>query len=296
MDLDRHIAILWKRRRIVIGGIILALVTALLAAYQPSSSGLVRRGSEQWSSSSLVLVTQQGFPWGRVTLPGAPAPGTTSITPDATTTDPSNLNHLKFADPTRFSSLAMVYSVMSYSDRVRAGLPGNPAPEQITAVPFDPTGRGDAQMPIIQVTTLAASAAAADKLNRETVVGLRKVIVNEQEQNQIPAKDRVQLQTLKEPAPPLLVAGRSWTSSMLAFLLCIGAAIALAHIAEGLAMSRARKAEPALLGANGASDGLELGLKPDPSFGGGRVRSRREADGSHAGASTLSEYRNRLRG
>jgi hypothetical protein len=294
MDLDRHIAVLWKRRRIVIGGLILALVTALLAAYQPSSNGLVRRGTEQWSSSSLVLVTQKGFPWGRVTLPGSPTsdvPGATI--PDATTADPSNLGHIKFADPTRFSSLAMVYSVMSYSDRVRAGLPGNPAPQQITAVPFDPTGRGDSQMPIIQITTTAASAADADKLNRETVDGLRRVIVREQTSNQIPEKDRVQLQTLKQPAPPLLLAGRSWTSSMLAFLLCIGAAIALAHIREGLAMSRERKAEPALLGADGASDGLDLGLKPDP-WGGGRVRSRRDADGAHA--STLSEYRNRLRG
>src|SRR5919106_5246641 len=235
MDLDRHLAVLWKRRAIVIGGVLLGLVVAFLAAYQPGSDGLERRGGEEWSSSSMVLVTQEGFPWGRVTLPGETVPGEV---PDALT-DPETTpdgKDLKFADPTRFSGLALVYSVMSYSDQVRATLPGRPSADQITAAPFDPTGRGDQLLPIVQVTTIAGSAEAAHRLNQQTVAGLRQTIVRAQRINQIPQKDRVRLQLLKAADPPVLLAGRSWTSSILGFLLCIGAAIALAHLLEGLSM------------------------------------------------------------
>ena len=292
MDLDRHIAVLWKRRRIIIAGAILGIVTAILAAYQPTSGGLERRGGEEWSSSSMVLVTQKGFPWGRVTLPTA-TDGETSPVP----VDPAAIvdgERLRFADPTRFSALALVYSVMSYSDRVRAMLPGRPTPDQISAVPFDPTGRGDQMLPIIGITTKAGSASAANELNRQTVNALTRVILREQRTNEIPEKDRVQLQVLKQADPPFLVAGRSWTSSMLAFILCIGAAVALAHILEGLSMARSNRSEAGLLGAEAVSDSVDLGLRPD-LWNGGRVGGR-DSGSAHGAPSAISEYRNRTRG
>jgi hypothetical protein len=261
MDLDRHLAVLWERRFIVLGGVVLGLVVAFLAAYQPGPGGFERRGGEEWSSSSMVLVTQEGFPWGRVTLPGQTVPGEVPDAvpaPDAT----GEKKDLTFADPTRFSGLALVYSVMSYSDRVRQTLPGRPSAEQITAAPFDPTGRGDQLLPIVQITTTAGSAAAAHELNRKTVAGLRQAIVQAQRRNAIPEKDRVRLQLLKAADPPVLLAGRSWTSSILGFLLCLGAAVALAHLLEGFSMGRERKPEAAPLDAFGL-DSIELTAKPD---------------------------------
>lgn len=238
MDLQRHLTVLWRHRRVVAGGLVLGLVTAFLAAYQPGWDGgpaLDRRGQEQWSSSSRLFVTQEGFPWGRVTLPVAPVPG------QPAPSQPAGGEGVDYGDPTRFSSLAMLYSVLSNSDRVREALPGNPAPSQIQAFPYDPTGRGDQLLPIIQVTTMGASAQEAVALNRGTVAGLRELLVDEQERNRIPADERVRVEVLNEPEAPVLLAGRSVASSLLAFVLCAVAAVALAHLLEGLAPAGPRR-------------------------------------------------------
>jgi len=296
MDLERHLAVLWRRRAILIGGLVLAVVTAFLAAYQPGPGGLERRGTEVWSSSSMIMVTQKGFPWGRVTLPGQQATPGAALEPGTDVpVDPSE--GIPFADPGRFSALALVYSVMSYSDRVRAMLPGRPSADQIAATPFDPTGRGDQMLPIIQVTTKATSARGAFKLNGQTVAALGRVILRKQRVNDIPRRDRVQLDVLKRPDPPVLVQGRSWTSSILAFFLCVGAALILAHLLEGLAMASGRRGRgdpgpPSVaLGGN-----VDLGAERETgAFANGRPREHVVAREAGTHVSRLSGHWDRLR-
>lgn len=263
MDLDRHFKVLWRHRAIVIGGFVLALVTAFLAAYNPTGGGFERRGSELWTSSSMVFVTQQGFPWGRVTLP---SPQDLAADPDAGEIAEDRFGDIPFSDPARLTQLALLYSVMSSSDEVRQMLPGPPAPDQIEALPYDPTGRGDQFLPIIQMNTRAGSAEAAHELNRQAVAALKRVLLQEQRSNGIRETDRVQLEVLKGPSAPVLEAGPSWTPSMLAFVLCIGAAIALAHLLEGLglAVTRDRSARIGPLGVDVAD------LQPDSILGHGR--------------------------
>ena len=65
--------------------------------------------------------------------------------------------------------------------------------------------------------------------------------MTEQEDSNIAAKDRVLLSQLQAPQAPMLVEGRSLTSSILAFLLCSIGAVALAHILEGLRAARRRR-------------------------------------------------------
>ena len=240
MDLDRHIRVLWRHRAIVLGGIVLGLMTAFLAAYKPTTSGLERRGGEVWSSSSMVFVTQQGFPWGRVTLPSPIDPAALGIEEGESAPDANG--NIPFSDPARLTQLAVLYSVMSSSDRVRQMLPGPPAPEQIEALPVDPTGRGDQFLPIIQLTTRAGSAEGAYRLNQQAAEALKRMLVQEQRTNQIREVDRVQLQVLKAASAPALESGPSWTSSMFALILCVGAAVALAHLLEGLSLARSRSA------------------------------------------------------
>ena len=61
MNLERHLRVLWNHKLVVAGGLILGFVLAFLAAYNVSSGGLERRGGEVWSSTSQIMVTQQGF-------------------------------------------------------------------------------------------------------------------------------------------------------------------------------------------------------------------------------------------
>jgi hypothetical protein len=243
MNLERHLHVIWRYRMVVATGVLLGTVLAFLAAFQVSSKGLERRGSELWSSTSLVLVTQQGFPWGRVTLPGSTtdAGGAPATSTPGTNGQGQAPDRIQFADPGRFNNLALLYSVISYSDQVRARLPERPDASQIQAIPLDPTNSGQAPLPIVSLTTQSNSPQAAMTLNEHAFKGLRDLLRNEQQANDIPAKDRVVLAQLNRPQKPTLVQGRSMTSSILAYMLCVIAALALAHILEGLRLARERR-------------------------------------------------------
>lgn len=224
MNLERHLAVIWRHKVIVVTGVLLGGVLAFLAAFSVSGGTIERRGVETWSSESSLLVTQRGFPWGRVTLPGqAEVAGTKQ----------------QFGDPGRFSTLAMLYSVISYSDEVRESLPERPDRDQIQAVPLDATGNGAVYLPIVRLTTTADTPAGARSLNRNTVVGLRTLLTTQQRQSSISPDERVQLNVLNAPSAPVLVSGRSMTAPLLAFLLCVLGAIAFAHIVESLSNFRA---------------------------------------------------------
>ncbi len=238
MNLERHLRVIWRNRLIVGAGILLGVVLAFLAAYQVGGSGVERRGSEKWSATSLILVTQEGFPWGRATLPVTTLPNQLAPTGQETSRD----DRIQFADPTRFANLAVLYSVISYSDRVRARLPEKPKADQIQALPLDPTNSGNSFQPIVSLTTTADSAAGALSLNQHTYEGLRDLLISEQKANNIPTDERVLLNLLNKPQAATLVQPRSWTSSILAFLLCSIAAVALAHILEAVALSRTQNA------------------------------------------------------
>jgi hypothetical protein len=254
VNLERHLSVLWRYRAIIALGILFGFALAFFAAFDVTN-GMKRRGVEQWSSVSQIFVTQEGFPWGRVTLPATdPAAGDAATEPP---TPEEAADRLKFADPTRFPNLAFLYSFLTNSDQVRGRLPGPPSPSQIQAVPLDPTGRGDAFLPIIQLTTAADTGPGAVELNKQTMAGLKDLLREWQDDAKIAGKDRVVLTTLSKPSAPELLAGRSLTPSLLAFMLSVILAIALAHILEGVRQARARRqaalawSDPTANGTNG---------------------------------------------
>lgn len=221
MDLAQHAAVLWRFRAILAGGLVLGVVLAVLAAYQlPSFSP---RGSETWTSSSSLLITQSGAPEFR-TLAGAPAGGVTE--------SGSGGADLEFADPNRLSALASLYAQLATGDRVRSQLPEKPKPAQIDAIALE--GNASTQLPVVKLTTQAGSGEAARRLNEHTVQALQKVVRTEQSKNAIPAGQRIRIDQINAPAAPVLTAGRSHTASILALLLCVLGAVALAHLLAAL--------------------------------------------------------------
>jgi hypothetical protein len=242
MNLERHLRVLWRYKIVVAVGCIIAIALAVFASFQMGSGGLQRRGTETWSSTSQVLVTQKGFPWGRVTLPAATtqAAGGTG-TPAATNDGTDGQDHIQYADPNRFVNLALLYSVISYSDQVRNKLPGHPRADQIQAMLLDPTNSGQSYLPIISLTTSATTPDAAVKLNNAVFGGLRDELSGQQKAANIKDSERVLLSQLSKPAKPALVQGYSMTSSLLAFILCIVSTLALVHILEGLRMAKLRR-------------------------------------------------------
>src|SRR4051812_9484951 len=72
MSLARHAVLLWRYRAVAATGLLLGAALAFLATYKVTFDGgpsLVARGSYAYTSESSLLVTQEGFPEGRVVLP-----------------------------------------------------------------------------------------------------------------------------------------------------------------------------------------------------------------------------------
>jgi hypothetical protein len=229
MNLATHAAVLWRFRAVTITGILLGIILAVIAAYKVGWDGgpsLEPRGSETWTSESSLLVTQAGFPEGRVILPETPPPGTVPTTPDLQ--PDTGDKKLQFADPLRFALLAQLYAQLAVSDRVLEAVPGKPDRDQIEALTVE--GPAATQLPVIQLTTTAASAVAAKDLNTNLVKALQDVLASDQERADISSQQRTRVELLSAPAAPTKTAGRTHTASILALLLCLIGAVAVAHL------------------------------------------------------------------
>lgn len=229
MNLARHAAVLWRFRRITAVGVLLGIFFAVFASYSISPSGLKPRGASTYSSQSQLLVTQAGFPEGRVVLP-VPTPSGAAINGEQPEVDP---NQIEFADPGRFNNLADLYTKLIVSDEVLRLIPEHPSPLQILASPL-PAVSGASILPIIQLDTLAESPAAATRLNLNTAKALRDLIEQRARKNDIAPAQRVQITTLVAPSPGKLATGPSYTASILALLLCLIGTVAVTHLLENL--------------------------------------------------------------
>jgi hypothetical protein len=237
MNLARHAAVLWRFRLVTALGLLLGITLAIFATYQVPS--MQPRGVETWSSESSLLVTQSGFPEGRVILP---TPIVTDANGDGRPDEPE-VEQQEFADPGRFTMLADLYAQLAVSDQVLSLVPEKPAPAQIQAMTVQSTS-GAITLPVIKLTTMAATAAGAQQLNRHMVEALRGHLEKEQAGNDIAKDERVQLSMLSRPTEPFMVSGPSKTGAVLAFVLCLIGTVAVTHLLEALRNRRTAAATP----------------------------------------------------
>jgi hypothetical protein len=238
MNLARHAAVLWRFRVVAAAGLALAIILAVLASYSVSWDGgptFTPRGTETWTANSSILVTQPGFPEGRVTLPQAqlddsdPAP----LDADGNRVEENEpKNQVEFADPGRLSSLADLYSKFLTSDEVVGPIPGEIKPDQVAASPFLASAGGQL-LPVIQLTTTGASQQAAQSLNEGLFANLRALIEEQQRANGIGSGKRVELKILDAPEAAL-TGPRKRTAAILVFVLVALATLALTHLLAGL--------------------------------------------------------------
>jgi len=232
MNLARHAAVLWRFRRMTAAGLLLGIFLAVFASYSITPSGLKPRGASTYSSQSQLLVTQPGFPEGRPVLPTTqaidPETGKPIVDPD----EPD------FADPARFLALADLYTKLIVSDDVLARLPARVSPTQVVASPL-PAVSGAPILPIIQLDTIGATPAVAQRLNVDLAKALREHIEEGQRVNDIPPAKRVVISTIKAPEAGVLTSSPSKTASILALLMCLIGTVALTHLLENLRNRRA---------------------------------------------------------
>lgn len=221
---------LWRFRKIVAVGLALAFLLSFFTLVRIGSAGISYRKAERWVSYETLFVTQRGFPWGRSVVPTAPS---------GTQEKPSQA----YADPTRLSSLAILYSQLAVGDAVRQlMLKDGPIHGSIEAAPVlaSQSSNGDA-LPLVSIAAFDSSPGAAITLATRAGDALRRYIVTQQETNDIAPADRVLLTVVKEPTTAKLFQGRSKTLPIVVFVAMLAATLALAFVLENL-RPRARTA------------------------------------------------------
>ena len=218
MDLGLYGQVLWRFRKLVFGGVLCAILLAILSVAKPTSSGLVYRKPEVWQSTSTVLLTQHGFPWGRATLPSSEV-GAGS----------------QYADPTRLSSLTDLYSQFANSDQVKKLMRSEGAPKtwKLLATPIQPVSIG-ATLPAI---LLAGQANTPSDAVRATVIGrsaFLQYVAAQQRSAAIPQDQRIDIQTIQASTVPKVFLPQKKTLPIVILLAVFTATFGLAFVLENL--------------------------------------------------------------
>jgi hypothetical protein len=264
MDLRRHLQVVWRFRRIVAGGFLLAVAVSVLASFHVSSSGLTWRSDQTFTSTSTLFVTQTGFPWGRVTLPSASLqPSGVAGNEGSVDGESTQRERREYGAPERFSDLAVVYSFIARSDQVRALVMPRPQPDQIVITPVTNPATG-ANLPLLLMETHATDQGIAQQLNEGVISALRNYLAEEQEASNIPNDQRVRVQVLNPPTPAGVTQGRTYMASVVAFIMVLAATLAIVYLLENLRLNRPVRVRSDGPGTNGHAaadpklDGLAL--------------------------------------
>ncbi|HWH92908.1 MAG TPA: hypothetical protein VNT03_03525 [Baekduia sp.] len=264
MDITQHLAVLSRWRKVILASLFLGVILAALFTikFPPKDGKIDWRRPEKWESTSRILVTQSGFPWGRTTLPGG---GTATdlaapLTGKKAAVDP---NAPYYADPSRLSLLAIIYSFISQSNTV-GGIGGKPLPAggTVTALPISNQQAG--ALPIIELATTGYSKAAASALNVERSNALSAYLARQQDANDVPAGQRVKLAVLNKPEAKMIASHGMALGFALVFL-AVAAGIAASYVLESLRMSRQEAADRAVAESGELVEHPTLGGSPSLS-------------------------------
>jgi hypothetical protein len=259
MNLLRHIDVLWRGRVIIAIGLVVAVLMATFALFKVSDGGLSYRKPETWASSTKLLITQPGFPWGRSVLPSTADGQAQTGTSVAPTGRDQKGREVTFADPSRFAYLAWIYSHFLMGDEVRTTIPHKPEGMEILADPLTAGGNlSAATLPLIGLLTRANTKADAVRLNAEVTAALENYLRQQQDATKTPTSDRVVVSTV-DRLEPVLVKGHSPDLGVIAFLMVMAAAIAVVYLRENLRQGRRALEE---------TGGARSDLQPSERFGG----------------------------
>ena len=229
MDLRLYFRVLWRFRLLTVCGFLLAVCLAFLSYATITSEGggtrLTYRDSQSWASYTKLFVTQKGFPWGYSVTPSD------AVDPTA---PPTGLN-LRFADQSRFTNLAILYSQLATSDAVRKIIrESGPVQGSVIAAPVLALNNPGNPLPIISLAGISTNPQKARALAVRATGAIQEYLRRQQVANKIPAKDRIEVQILEAPRAAELFQPRSKTLPIVIFLALMTATIALAFVLENM--------------------------------------------------------------
>src|SRR4051812_40326397 len=171
MDIELYGRVLWRHKLVMAIGLLLAVTLAVLSYVRIGANGITYRDGQKWVSYQTLAVTQPGFMEGRL-VPGG-------------------------ADPSRLTSLAVVYSKYLSADPVRHAIwPDGAHAETVDAAPvLAISGNSSAgALPIISIAGFSPSGAGSQQLAARASDALVRYITHRQDDAGIPRAQRVELQ------------------------------------------------------------------------------------------------------
>jgi hypothetical protein len=230
MDLQLYARVLWRFRIVVAIGTSLAIGLAFLSYYSVSLSGgpsVSPRAPEVWRSDATLFVTQPGFPWGRLGV------ASSDFSATGAGAEEQSADGFRFADPSRFVDLAMLYSYLAESDSVRRIMEQDaPVDGQIQAEPIA-SDEGDG-LPLVGISAMANSPKGAVELVDRQIAAFSKYIAQQQQLSQTPKSDRVMIERVAGPGAPQLEIPRKKTEPIAIFLAAMIVTLASAFVLENL--------------------------------------------------------------
>jgi len=232
VDFQLYARVLWRFRLLVVCGLLLATTLAVLSVVRVSSDGLKYRQTELWSSSTRLIVTQQGFPWGRL-LAEDP-----SLSADA-----ARSLGIPLADPNRLNNLTILYAELATADPVRKLMrQDGPIGGKISATPVI-VQDGRYTLPLIDVTAIATTPRGSMRLAVRSAKAFETYLTDQQRLNKVPTDDRVVVQQVQLPRRAEIFRPRSKTMPIVIFMAVMFATVGLAFLLENV-RPPARPGEP----------------------------------------------------
>lgn len=271
MDLRLFLAVMKRYKKLVIPGLVLAVVLSGLA-YKSA------KGTPLWEAQAEVMISQANAPY--------PTSG-------------------KYGDNVGYlSALSGIYAAVANGDAVEQGARRYSGVTGIvqSAEVIDPsTGN---PLPLMTMTASAGTATGAVKLATSATRALQEYVAKQQEAGGIAASQRIRFSLINNGMKPELASGSHITTPLLVFVGLLAAVITLAFILENLnprsaeALGRVPAPSGPVAMPNPNTPYLRPAEEIAPQNGGGADRRRsavlaKLVNGHHAAAErprTLSEH------
>jgi hypothetical protein len=224
MDLGLYLRVLWRFRALVLAGIVVSLGLAFITHMRVGLNGglpqLSYRTPLVWGSTSTVLVSERGFPWGASSLQDVEA-----LQRGGQPRGP------QYTDPNRFTQLALLYAGLAKSDDVRAIVDRKGGPKG-ASYSVSPVVRDGVMLPILAINAWSTSPKDARDLARVATEAFRSYIAREQRANAIPPERRVKLEVVRSAQGARVISGRSIVKPMFVLIIGLAATFGLAFALE----------------------------------------------------------------
>ena len=226
MDIGRFLQVAWRFKLVLGAGIALATLVALMSFVKLPSMEF--RENDRWLSASTLLVTQDGFPWGRAILD--------ETVPLAGSQDESGQDATvpRFSDPGRYSGLAALYAELAKADEVQAKVLANAQPgESYESMVVQQPG-ATATLPMIYLKGYGPTPESAVAVAQRASNAFIEYLEDQQKKSGIDDTKRIEVSITSKFTPPQLFEKRSFVRPIMLFLLISMVTLALIFALENL--------------------------------------------------------------